>query len=101
MTTAAVDRRPLAGLVALVALSPAFAWAAEAVGYAEPMENAAARAGVAADPLVGGLFPGYAVPGVGALAGTAAAGLIGTAVTLVAALALARGLRAARRSGEP
>ncbi|WP_121820623.1 metal transporter [Halostella salina] len=95
MTTAAVDRRPLAGLLALVALSPVFAWASEAVGYAEPMENAAARAGVTADPLVGGLFPGYALPGVDALAGTAAAGLVGTALTLVAALALGRTLRAA------
>jgi len=101
VTTVAVDRRPLAGLLALVALSPVFAWAADAVGYAEPMENAAARAGVAADPLVAGLFPGYAVPGVDALVGTAAAGLAGTAVTFVAALAVARLLRTARPPGEP
>ncbi len=58
------QRRSLLGLLGLVALAPAFAWAADRTGYTEPMTHAAALAGVTADaaPTGPSLLSGYALP---------------------------------------
>lgn len=91
MDRAFLVRAGLAVLV-LVTLSPAFAWAAERVDYAEPMENAAEATGavehersVAPAPL-----PDYGVPGLGPHLGTLVAGAVGTALTLVVAAGVGR-----------
>jgi cobalt/nickel transport protein len=85
-------RRSLAGLLALVALAPGFGWTAARTGYAEPMDNAAAFAGAAADAVPTGiaLFSGYAIPGLGRHAGTLAGALLGTGLTLLVALGVGR-----------
>jgi cobalt/nickel transport protein len=84
-------RRSLVVLVALVALSPLFGWASASVGYAEPLENAAEAAGAedaaAESPSV---FGGYSVPGVDGAGGTLVSALVGTGLTLAAAVGLGR-----------
>lgn len=86
------QRRSLAGLFGLVLLAPACAWAATRTGYAEPMDNAAALAGVASEAVPTGVavFSGYALPGLGTYAGTLGGALVGTGLTLVLALAVGR-----------
>ncbi|MFD1571046.1 PDGLE domain-containing protein [Halorubrum laminariae] len=85
-------RRALLGLLVLVVLAPVFGWASGAVGYAEPLENAAEATGAAdaASPVVSGLFPDYSVPGLGDPAGTLVSAAVGTALTLALALATGR-----------
>jgi cobalt/nickel transport protein len=89
------QRRALATLFGLVLLTPAFGWASEQTGYAEPMDNAAELAGAAsqAEPTALSLFSGYAIPGLGPHLGTLGAALVGTALTLALALGLAQLLR--------
>jgi cobalt/nickel transport protein len=74
-------------LLILVVLAPVFGWAAGAVGYAEPLENAAEATGAhdAATQIIPGLLPDYTVPGLSSPVGTFLAGVIGTALTLVVA----------------
>ncbi|MFC6837740.1 PDGLE domain-containing protein [Halomarina ordinaria] len=96
--SAAVDaardapRRLLAVVAVLVALSPAFAWGAARVGYAEPLENAAELTGAsdAAVTLVPALFPDYSVAGLGPYLGTLVAGAVGTALVFVLAVGVGR-----------
>lgn len=78
-------------LVALVVLSPAFAWASGAVGYAEPLDNAAEATGATDDErtLVSGVFPDYTAMGGGSV-GTLVAGAVGTALTLAVGLGVGR-----------
>ncbi|EJN58119.1 PDGLE domain-containing protein [Halogranum rubrum] len=85
-------RRALVFVFVLVVLAPAFGWAAGAVGYAEPLENAAEATGAAehATTLNAGLLPDYGVPGVHPHLGTFVAGLVGTALTLGVTLGLGR-----------
>jgi cobalt/nickel transport protein len=85
-------RRALLVVLLLVSLSPAFAWAAGAVGYAEPLEHAAAATGAADHErtLLSAPLPDYTVPGTGPGVGTLVSGLVGTALTLLLALALGR-----------
>ncbi len=85
-------RRALLGVLLLAALAPAFGWASAAVGYAEPLENAAAATGAAdaAVTVVPGLFPDYAVPGLGPSVGTLVSALVGTGLTLAVAVGLGR-----------
>jgi cobalt/nickel transport protein len=80
-------RWAVAGLLVLVFLAPVFGWAAAAVDYAEPLENAAAATGAAdaARATAVSLLPGYGVPGLGSAPGTLVAALLGTVLTLVAA----------------
>jgi cobalt/nickel transport protein len=90
------QRRSLAGLLGLVVLAPAFAWASGQTGYAEPMENAAALAGAASEavPTSVSLFSSYAVPGFGSHLGTLLGALLGTLLTLGLALVVGRLLAA-------
>lgn len=89
------DRRwlwpALLALVALVALSPAFTWMSSAVGYAEPLDNAADATGAADDErtVVAGLFPDYTALGGGSV-GTLVAGAVGTALALVVGIGVGR-----------
>ncbi|WP_101296654.1 PDGLE domain-containing protein [Halegenticoccus soli] len=89
------SRRALLGVLVLVALSPAFAWGADAVGYAEPLDNAAEATGAtAAETTINpGAFPEYSVSGVGPYLGTLLAGIVGTGLTFAAAAGLGRALR--------
>ena len=87
--------RSIACLFGLIAVSPVFAWAAEQVGYAEPLDNAATLTGATTEAvrLNPGLLPGYSVPGLEPYLGTLVAGIFGTVVTLVLAVAVGRLLR--------
>jgi cobalt/nickel transport protein len=85
-------RGAMIGLVVLVVLAPVFGWAAGAVGYAEPLENAAELTGAAdgATSIVPAVFPDYSVPGVGGSLGTLLSAAIGTALTLGVAIGAGR-----------
>lgn len=90
------QRRSLAGLFCLVVLAPAFAWAAERVGYAEPMDNAVELAGASSEIAPTGIsvFSSYAIPGFGPYLGTFGSALLGTVLTLGIALGVGRVLAA-------
>ena len=66
----------------MVALSPLFAYAAELVGYSEPLENAAEMLGLKEKPVYSGVLPDYTVPGLDPYSGTLIAGITGTVLTL-------------------
>lgn len=85
-------RRAMLALLVLVLLAPVFGWAASAVGYAEPLENAAEATGASdeATTINPGLFPDYSVPGLGAAAETFVSALVGTVLTLGVAIGLGR-----------
>lgn len=80
------------GILVLVVLAPVFGWAAGAVGYAEPLENAAEETGAAgaAGSINPALLPDYSVPGLGAPLGTLVSAVVGTALTLAVALGAGR-----------
>ncbi|MFW6320654.1 MAG: PDGLE domain-containing protein [Halohasta sp.] len=84
--------RALAILLALTLLTPLFGWAAGAVGYAEPLENAAEKTGAvdSAEAVEIALMPDYGVAGLGAATGTFVSAVVGTALTLVVAGAIGR-----------
>lgn len=85
-------RRALLVVLVLALLAPVFAWTAGAVGYSEPLENAAEATGATddAETLLPGLLPDYSVPGLGPGLGTLGSALAGTALTLAVALGLGR-----------
>jgi cobalt/nickel transport protein len=90
-------RGALLVVVVLVALSPLFGWASAAVGYAEPLENAAEATGADASATASpSVFAGYTLPGLAGPAGTLAAAAVGAALTLVVALGLGRLLERGR-----
>jgi len=79
--------RALAALGVLIVLTPVFGWAAQAVGYAEPLENAAKETGAvgSADPVQIALMPEYSVSGLNMATGTLVSAVVGTALTLLIA----------------
>lgn len=85
-------QRAFLGLLVLVVLAPVFGWASGAVGYAEPLENAAEATGAtdAANPINPGLLPDYTVPGRNGPLGTLVLAAVGTALTLVVAIGTGR-----------
>lgn len=85
-------RKALVVLAVLVVLAPVFGWAAGAVGYAEPLENAADLTGATDHEMVlhSGLFPDYTVPGLSDGAGTLLSAVVGTGLTLGAAIGVGR-----------
>jgi cobalt/nickel transport protein len=85
-------RRGLLAVAAMIVASPAFAWAAGQVGYAEPLENAAEHTGAVAHEVThnAGLLPDYTVPGIDPLLGTLVSAAVGTALTLLVVTAMAR-----------
>ena len=95
MSTAVTEpwvKRAVAGLLVLVVLAPVFGLASGAVGYAEPLENAAEATGAAdaATTTLPGLLPDYSVPGLGGPAGTLLSAAVGTALTLTVAVGAGR-----------
>ena len=95
MSTATTDswlRGAVAGLLVLVVLAPVFGLAAGAVGYAEPLENAAEATGAAddADTITPGLLPDYSVPGLSSPLGTLISAAVGTGLTLGVAIGAGR-----------
>ncbi|MBV0924028.1 PDGLE domain-containing protein [Halomicroarcula limicola] len=84
--------RALAALLVLTLLAPVFGWAAGAVGYAEPLENAAEATGATDHAESSGVapLPDYGVPGLGGASGTLVSAIVGTALTLLAAAGLGR-----------
>lgn len=85
-------RRGLAVIAVLIVLAPVFGWAAGAVGYAEPIENAAEQTGAVEHETVlnPGLFPDYTVPGTGDGLGTLLSAVVGTGLTLGVAVGMGR-----------
>lgn len=66
----------------MILLSPLFAYAAELVGYSEPLENVAEMLGAEENQEYSGIFPDYTVPGLDPYIGTIISGIIGTILTL-------------------
>jgi len=100
MNAAALARRTwvkaaIACVLVLVALSPAFAWAAGQVSYAEPLENAAEETGAVdeARSINPGLLPGYTIPGLDTYIGTFLSGLVGVGVVFLLTVGIGRALR--------
>lgn len=85
-------RQALAIVLVLVVLAPAFAWAAGAVGYTEPLEKAAEDTGATddANPTTTGPLADYTAPGLPMPVGTLLSGLIGSGVVLALGLGVGR-----------
>lgn len=92
VTSKSWARKALVVLAVLIVLAPVFGWAAGAVGYAEPIENAAELTGANEHETVvtPGLFPDYTVPGLGGGVGTLLSAVVGTGLTLAVAIGLGR-----------
>jgi cobalt/nickel transport protein len=85
-------RKALAVVIVLIVLAPAFGLAAGAIGYAEPIDNAAEATGATEHESVlnPGLFPDYTVPGLGGGLGTLLSAVVGTGLTLAVAVGVGR-----------
>jgi cobalt/nickel transport protein len=85
-------RKALAVIAVLIVLAPVFGLAAGALGYAEPIDNAAEETGATAheSALNSGLFPEYSVPGLGGGLGTVLSAIVGTGLTLGLAVGMGR-----------
>jgi cobalt/nickel transport protein len=85
-------RPALAVVFALAVLAPVFGWASAAVGYAEPLWNAAETVGAAGAErtLIPGLFPDYSVPGLPGPLGTLVAAVVGAGLTLAITTGIGR-----------
>uniref|UniRef100_A0A7C3MAK5 Nickel transporter n=1 Tax=Archaeoglobus fulgidus TaxID=2234 RepID=A0A7C3MAK5_ARCFL len=92
---AAPGKLSLGVIAVMIAVSPIFAYAAELVGYSEPLENAAEMLGLEENPIYEGLLPDYTVPGLDPYTGTLIAGAVGTAIVLALGIILARYARTA------
>ncbi len=82
-------------IAAMILVSPLFAYAAELVGYSEPLENAAEILGLTEHPIYEGLLPDYSVPGLDPYTGTLIAGVVGTAIVLALGYLMSRHARTA------
>lgn len=89
-----VGKASFAMIAVLIALSPAFAYLAEEVGYSEPLENAAEILELEENPIYEGLLPDYTIPGLDPYTGTLISGAIGVLIVL----ALAYSVKYARSS---
>lgn len=74
----------------LILLSPLFAYAAEAVGYSEPLENVAEMLGAEEHPIYEGLLPDYTVPGIDPYVGTLISGIVGVGIVLLLGIGISR-----------
>ncbi|RJT07456.1 PDGLE domain-containing protein [Halococcus sp. IIIV-5B] len=85
-------RRACLAILLLVVLAPVFGWASGAVGYAEPVENAAEATGAAAaaTTIHSGIFPDYSVPVLSTPLGTLTSALVGAALTLAVSVGIGR-----------
>ena len=77
-------RKVLIVIAVMILFSPFFAWAAEVVGYAEPLENAAEHLGAMEHEyaIISGLIPDYTIPGANPYASAIVAGIVGCLIVL-------------------
>jgi len=66
----------------MIILAPLFAWAADMVGYSEPLENAAEETGAQENQTYSGIFPDYGVPGINPYLSALITGAIGVAIIM-------------------
>jgi len=72
----------------MIILAPLFAWAADKVGYSEPLENAAEETGAEeGESIFSGIFPDYTIPGLNPYISAFITGLIGSVIILAIAFA--------------
>ena len=71
-----------AAIAVMIVLSPLFAYAAELVGYSEPLENVAEMMGAQESPIYHGLLPDYTVPGLDPYLGTVISAITGVAIVM-------------------
>ncbi len=76
----------------LIILSPLFAYAAELVGYSEPLENIAEKLGAKENPIYEGILPDYSVPGLDMFSGTLISAVVGTLITMGIAFGVAKAI---------
>jgi len=86
-------------LIILIALSPLFAYAAEAVNYSEPLENTAEEVGAEEHPVYSGILPDYTVPGIDPYVGTLISALLGTFITMLFAIGIAKIVAQGKKDG--
>ncbi|NHV96820.1 MAG: metal transporter [Thaumarchaeota archaeon] len=70
-------------VAALIILTPLFAYAAELVGYSEPLENIASNLGVEETPFYKGILPDYTIGGLDPYIGTLISAVIGSALVFL------------------
>ncbi len=77
-------RKVLIVISVMILVSPFFAWAAEVVGYAEPLENVAEHLGAMEHEyaIISGLIPDYTIPGANPYASAIVAGIVGCLIVL-------------------
>ena len=77
-------RGVLIAIFLMILVSPFFAWGAEIVGYAEPLENAAEHLGAMEHEyaIISGLIPDYTIPGANPYTSAIAAGIVGCLIVL-------------------
>ncbi len=80
------SRKPLVVIAVMILLSPVFAYLAELVNYAEPLENVAEEMGLHDTQTYTGIFPDYTIPGLNDYIGTLISGAIGVAIFLSLAM---------------
>ncbi|MCU4139536.1 MAG: ABC-type Co2+ transport system [Methanophagales archaeon] len=78
----------------LLLLTPLFAWAADLVGYAEPLENAAEHLGAMEHEtaIISGILPDYTIPGANPYASAIVAGIVGCVIVLVIGILVGKAL---------
>ncbi|MBO8183187.1 MAG: PDGLE domain-containing protein [Archaeoglobus sp.] len=74
----------------LIILSPLFAYAADLVGYSEPLENIAEKLGAEEKTLYEGILPDYSVPGLDMTSGTLISAVVGALITMGVAFGVAK-----------
>ena len=74
----------------LIILSPLFAYAADLVGYSEPLENIAEKLGAEEKTLYEGILPDYSVPGLDMASGTLISAVVGALITMGVAFGVAK-----------
>jgi hypothetical protein len=86
-------KRALIVIAVLIILTPLFAYAAELVGYSEPLENIATNLGVEETPFYKGLLHDYTINGLDPYIGTLISAIIGTALVFIVVIGTSHLLR--------
>ncbi|MCR8454137.1 MAG: PDGLE domain-containing protein, partial [Crenarchaeota archaeon] len=94
-----LSKRSLIILLVLIVATPLFAYAAEIVGYSEPLENLAEEFGAEENPLYHGLFPDYTIPGVDPYIGTIISAVVGTLVTIILIVLILKAMLRGKTNG--
>lgn len=87
-------KRALIVVALLIIFAPLFAYAAELVGYSEPLENVAALLSVEeGKPLYSGILPDYTVSGLDPYLGTLISAVVGSAIVFLVVYGVFRVMR--------